>query len=75
MKTVDESRSVLSEVMLPGQANPSGTVHGGEIMKLLHSLHERGITVILVTHDPEIGRHARRRIVVRDGVVIKDEED
>jgi len=35
MKTVDESRSVLSEVMLPSQANPAGTVHGGEIMKLM----------------------------------------
>lgn len=35
MKTIDESRSVLSEVMLPSQANPAGTVHGGEIMKLM----------------------------------------
>jgi len=35
MKTVNDSKSVLSEVMLPGQANPAGTVHGGEIMKLM----------------------------------------
>ena len=35
MKTIDESKSILSEVMLPSQANPSGTVHGGEIMKLM----------------------------------------
>lgn len=35
MKTIDQSRSVLSEMMLPNQANPSGTVHGGEIMKLM----------------------------------------
>jgi acyl-CoA hydrolase len=35
MKTINESRSLLSEVMLPSQANPAGTVHGGEIMKLM----------------------------------------
>lgn len=35
IKTIDESKSVLSEVMLPSQANPAGTVHGGEIMKLM----------------------------------------
>ena len=35
MKKISESRSVLSEVMLPNQANPSGIVHGGEIMKIM----------------------------------------
>jgi acyl-CoA hydrolase len=35
MKRIAESRSVLSEVILPGQANPAGTVHGGEIMKMM----------------------------------------
>jgi len=34
-KTVNQSKSILSEVMLPGQANPAGTVHGGEIMKMM----------------------------------------
>ncbi len=35
MKTPSQSKSILSEVMLPSQANPAGTVHGGEIMKLM----------------------------------------
>lgn len=35
MKTGAESRAVLSDVMLPSQANPAGNVHGGEIMKLM----------------------------------------
>jgi acyl-CoA hydrolase len=35
MKAVSQSKSVLSEVMLPNQANPGGTVHGGEIMKMM----------------------------------------
>lgn len=35
MKSISESKSVLSEVMLPEQANAQGTVHGGEIMKMM----------------------------------------
>lgn len=34
-KRIAESRSVLSDVMLPSQANPAGNVHGGEIMKMM----------------------------------------
>ncbi len=35
MKPISMSKSTLSEVMLPNQANPSGVVHGGEIMKIM----------------------------------------
>jgi putative ABC transport system ATP-binding protein len=51
------------------------TSTGLEIMKLLSSFHEHGITVIIVTHDPEVGRFAGRRIMFRDGSLIRDEED
>jgi acyl-CoA hydrolase len=34
-KTIAESALVMSAVMLPGQANPAGNVHGGEIMKMM----------------------------------------
>lgn len=34
-KTVAHSRAVMSQVILPSQANPAGNVHGGEIMKLM----------------------------------------
>ena len=32
-----ESVLIISEIMLPGQANPAGNIHGGEIMKLMDS--------------------------------------
>ncbi len=44
-----------------------------EIMALLAGLNERGITVILVTHEPEIAEYARRVIRMRDGLVQSDE--
>lgn len=36
-KTTRESILIISEIMLPGQANPAGNIHGGEIMKLMDS--------------------------------------
>ncbi|MFO7576677.1 MAG: MacB family efflux pump subunit [Pelovirga sp.] len=45
---------------------------GGEVMKLIAELSERGHTVILITHEPEIARHADRIIEIRDGRIIAD---
>ena len=45
-KTIAESRAVLSDVMLPGQANPAGNVHGGEIMKMM----DTGASVTAMRH-------------------------
>ncbi len=46
---------------------------GEEIMALLESLYQRGNTIILVTHEPDIARHARRNVHLRDGVIESDE--
>jgi ABC-type lipoprotein export system ATPase subunit len=44
-----------------------------EIMELFRELNEKkGITVILVTHDQEVARHAKRIIVLRDGEVVQN---
>jgi putative ABC transport system ATP-binding protein len=48
---------------------------GEEIMGIFQQLNrEQGITIILVTHDPEVARHARRVISVRDGQISADEQ-
>src|SRR6202030_2534987 len=43
-----------------------------EIMGIFQQLNERGITIIMVTHEPDIASYARRNVVMRDGVVLKD---
>ena len=44
-----------------------------EIMELFRELNEKkGITVILVTHDQEVARNAKRVVVLRDGEVVED---
>jgi putative ABC transport system ATP-binding protein len=40
---------------------------GEEIMETLESLNSKGVTVVMVTHNPEQGRRAKRRILIRDG--------
>ena len=44
-----------------------------EIMRVFESLADQGQTVIMVTHEPDIAKHARRVIVLRDGLVESDE--
>jgi putative ABC transport system ATP-binding protein len=44
-----------------------------EIMDLFHSVNDDGVTVMLITHEPDIGAHARRRITLRDGQIVNEE--
>jgi putative ABC transport system ATP-binding protein len=46
---------------------------GNEIMALFETLHSKGNTIVLVTHEPDIANHAHRVIHIRDGKVEKDE--
>ena len=43
-----------------------------EIMGVFQDLNERGITIIMVTHEPDIASYARRDVVMRDGLVQSD---
>jgi len=43
-----------------------------EIMGVFQELNERGITIIMVTHEPDIASYARRDVVMRDGLVQSD---
>lgn len=61
------------EVILADE--PTGaldTQSGENVMEIIHDLHARGHTVILVTHDPKIAARANRIIEIRDGRIISD---
>ncbi|OGA45302.1 MAG: macrolide ABC transporter ATP-binding protein [Betaproteobacteria bacterium RIFCSPLOWO2_12_FULL_63_13] len=46
---------------------------GQEVMAVLERLHQGGGTLVLVTHDPEIGSRAHRRLRMTDGAIVADE--
>jgi len=43
-----------------------------EIMQLFCDLNEEGITVVVVTHEPDVAEYARRKVVFRDGRIVED---
>lgn len=45
----------------------------GEVMKLFDAIHRKGNTVLLVTHEEDVARHARRIVRLRDGKIESDE--
>ncbi len=52
------------------------TKSGEQIMELFHVLNDEGVTIIMITHEPEIAEHAGRRMMIRDGELRnRDERD
>ena len=69
------ARALVNDPLLLVADEPTGnldskTTH--EIMQLLHKLHERGRTIVMVTHEPEMARQSERTIVLRDGKISSD---
>ena len=50
------------------------TQTGQEVLALFRELNAEGLTLVLVTHDRDVARAARRRIAFRDGLVVEDVE-
>jgi putative ABC transport system ATP-binding protein len=44
-----------------------------EVMAVLQALNERGLTIVLVTHEAEIAAYAKRQVAFRDGRVVRDD--
>lgn len=65
---------VTDPLMLLGD-EPTGNLDtrtGGEIMGLFADLNAKGLTILLVTHDPEVAAATRRTIRMRDGLLAED---
>jgi putative ABC transport system ATP-binding protein len=72
------ARALAAEPSIILADEPTGnldTVSGEEILSVFEKLNRRGITVIFVTHDPEVSDRARRIVWLRDGLIISDESN
>lgn len=69
------ARAIAGEPRVLMADEPTGNVsthQGEEIMQIFQELNDEGITVILVTHEPHIARHALRLVQVQDGKIVAD---
>ena len=70
------ARSLVNDPLIVMADEPTGNLDSkskGEIMAIIKKLNEKGKTVIVVTHEPEVAQQARRVINMRDGKIISDE--
>jgi putative ABC transport system ATP-binding protein len=69
------ARSLVNEPALVLADEPTGNLDSRtsvEIMALFQELNEAGITIVMVTHEPDIARYAKRVVVMRDGRITRD---
>src|SRR5207237_9763955 len=69
------ARALINEPEVLLADEPTGNLDSWtsvEIMGIFQQLNERGITIIMVTHESDIASYARRNVVMRDGLILKD---
>ena len=69
------ARALINEPEVLLADEPTGNLDSRtsvEIMAIFQHLNERGITVIMVTHEPDIAAYAKRNVMMRDGVILDD---
>ena len=70
------ARALVNDPALLLADEPTGNLDSRtsiEIMETFQALNDRGITIVMVTHEPDIARYTKRNVVMRDGVIVTDQ--
>jgi putative ABC transport system ATP-binding protein len=69
------ARAVVMQPKILLADEPTGNLDsasGAEVVRIVEDLQDRGLTLVVVTHDPAIGGRAHRRLLMRDGRIVQD---
>jgi len=69
------ARALVSDPSILLADEPTGNLDsrsGEAVLELLRALHAAGSTIVLITHDPQVGAAAARQVLVRDGRIERD---
>ena len=72
MQRVAIARALVNDPEILLADEPTGaldTRSGEQVMELFAQLHSEGVTIVMITHEPEIARHAQRIVTIRDGML------
>ena len=70
MQRVAIARAIVNNPKLLLADEPTGALDsksGAQVMELFQKLNDEGVTVLMITHDPDIAAHAKRVVMIRDG--------
>ena len=70
MQRVAIARAIVNNPKLLLADEPTGALDsksGKQVMELFQKLNDEGVSVLMITHDPEIAAHAKRVVMIRDG--------
>ena len=69
------ARAIVNDPVLLFADEPTGNLDsrtGEQIMEIFRELNEQGVTVVLVTHEPDVAMQAKRIVQMRDGNIVSD---
>ena len=70
------ARALVNEPQILLADEPTGNLDSKtsvEVMGVFQRLNEQGITIVMVTHELDVARYCKRNLILRDGVIVRDE--